>query len=131
MFADSTLYRKNCKDSLGLHGILVFSKEVMPDIQPPSSIKEVPLAIVKNMIVLAASGFGVVVALAWNEAIKQFIASYIDPYLGKSGTLLSLFIYAVAITIMAVIVTMQLTYLQKTLEQIQERVSKRNKETKK
>lgn len=102
----------------------------MPDIQPPSSLKEIPLAIVKNMIVLAASGFGVVVALAWNEFVRQFVATNIQPYLGASGTLASLFIYAIVITIVAVLVTMQLTFVQKKLEQLQERVGRRKEKTK-
>lgn len=99
----------------------------MPDIQPPSSLKEIPLAVVKNMIVLAASGFGVVVALAWNDFVRQFVATNIQPYLGEGGTLVSLFIYAVVITVVAVLVTMQLTYVQKKLEQLQERVGRKKK----
>lgn len=99
----------------------------MSNIQPPTSIKELPLALVKNMIVLAASGFGVVVALAWNDFVRQFVATNIQPYLGEGGTLASLFIYAVVITVVAVLVTMQLTYAQKKLEQLQERVSHRKK----
>ncbi len=45
----------------------------MPDIKPPDSLSEFPAALIKNMVVLATSGFGVVVALAWNEFIKTTI----------------------------------------------------------
>ncbi len=105
----------------------------MADIKPPSNLKEIPLAIVSNMIVLAASGFGVVVALSWNDFVRLFVASYVDPYLGRSGTLVSLLIYACVITVVAVLVTMQLTYLQQKLEQLQDKVARRktaNKDTK-
>jgi uncharacterized membrane protein (DUF106 family) len=99
----------------------------MPDIKPPNQLNELPLALVKNMIVLAASGFGVVVALAWNQLINYLVAEYINPYLGKDGGLASLFIYATAITFIAVLVTMQLTYLQRKLEGFQERLAERQK----
>ena len=57
----------------------------MPDIKPPEKITELPLAVIKNIIVLATSGFGVVVALAWNELIKAVVAQYIDHLLGKNS----------------------------------------------
>lgn len=97
----------------------------MPEIKPPSTIKEMPLSLIKNMMVLAASGFGVIVALAWNDLIRAFVAAYIDPYVGKSGTLLSLLIYAVIITAVAVIVTMQLSYVQRKIEDVNEKMAKR------
>lgn len=103
----------------------------MPDIQPPSDIRDLPLAVVKNMIVLAASGFGVVVALAWNEWIKYVVDNYITPLVGKNGSAISLFIYAATITFIAVVVTMQLTYLQRKLENLQDRIVHRQRKSKK
>ena len=88
----------------------------MHEIRPPERIHELPLAVVKNMIALATSGFGLVVALAWNELIRKFVENYIDPYLGKNSGIISLFIYAVVMTALAVLVTMQLGNLQKRLE---------------
>ena len=67
---------------------------------------------------LATSGFGVVVALAWNEAIKATVSTYIDPYLGESSGVISLFIYAVVMTTLSVLVTMQLAGIQKRLEHL-------------
>ncbi len=90
----------------------------MPDIKTPEKITELPLAVVKNMIVLATSGFGVVVALAWNELIKAVVEQYIDPILGKNSGVVSLLIYAVAMTMLAVFVTMQLGSLEKRLENL-------------
>lgn len=90
----------------------------MPQIEPPEKIHELPLAVVKNMIMLAMSGFGVVVALAWNTFIQKIVEDYINPYLGKNSGLLSLFLYAAVMTVLAVFVTMQLTHLQRTLESL-------------
>lgn len=71
--------------------------------------------LVKNMVTLATGGFGVVVGLAWTEFIKVLVADYLDPLLGKNGSLISLFIYAIITTALAVVVTMQLTQLQKRI----------------
>lgn len=96
----------------------------MSKIQTPSQITELPLAMVKNFITLATGGLGVAVALAWNEAIKGAVQKYIDPYFGANGTVISLLIYAAIITSLAVLVTMQLTNLEKRLTDLNERLKK-------
>ena len=88
----------------------------MTKIKTPEKITDLPLAIIKNVIALTTSGFGVVVALAWNEAIKATLAEYIDPYLGKNSGVISLVIYALVVTILAVVVTMQVSQIEKKLE---------------
>lgn len=90
----------------------------MSKIETPASVSDLPLAIIKNMISLATSGFGVVVALAWNEVIKKAVTDFIDPILGKNSGIISLLVYAVVMTILAVVVTMQLVYMQRNLESI-------------
>ena len=90
----------------------------MSKIETPENPKDLPVAVIKNMISLATSGFGLVVALAWNEVIKKTVEEYIDPWLGKSGGIISMLIYAIVITLLAVIVTMQLSRLQKKMEKI-------------
>ena len=90
----------------------------MTKIETPDNPKDLPVAIIKNMISLATSGFGLVVALAWNEVIKKTVEEYIDPWLGKSGGIISMLIYAIVINLQAVIVTMQLSRLQKKMEKI-------------
>lgn len=90
----------------------------MSKIESPEKITDVPKALVKNMIFLATSGFGVVVALAWNEFIKAGINEYIAPYF-EGGSILSLFIYAVVVTSVAVLVIMQLSSLEKKLVQLE------------
>lgn len=90
----------------------------MPDIKPPSSLTDLPTALVKNMVVLATSGFGVVVALAWNEFIQTAIEEYIAPYFDGSS-LVSLLVYALVVTFFAVVVIMQLSTLEKKLTKLQ------------
>lgn len=119
------VYVKVCCFRVDYSSKIRYNHPLMADIKPPSSIKDFPLTLVKNMMTLAASGFGVVVALAWNEFIKGFVAVYIDPYFGKNSGMISLFIYASVITVVAVLVTMQLSLVQKKLEAIQERAAQR------
>jgi len=93
----------------------------MSQIKTPNNLRDLPTILLQNILVLSASGFGVVVALAWNEFIKSLVTNYIDPFLGKNGSSISLFIYALAVTLMAVIVTMQLSRMQKRLEKIKQK----------
>lgn len=90
-------------------------------IESPDSIKDLPLSVIKNMIVLSTSGFGLVVGLAWNTLIQKAVDAYITPYLGKNSGIASLFIYAVVITVIAVIVIMQMTQIQRKLEDLEAR----------
>lgn len=87
----------------------------MSKLEPPSDLKALPGSVIKNMIMLATSGFGVVVGLAWNEAIKAGVDTYISPYLGAGSGVVSLFIFAALMTFLSVIVTMQLAGIEKKL----------------
>lgn len=58
---------------------------------------------------LMTSGFGLVSALAWNELIKEIIKQYIQPVFGKDSGIISLLIYAVVVTFLAVLVTYNLS----------------------
>jgi hypothetical protein len=99
----------------------------MADIQTPEKIIELPVAIIKNMVALSTSGLGLVVALAWNELVRKLVETYIDPYLGKGSGIISLLIYAIAITLLAVMVTMQLTALQRKIETLHQKVTRSTK----
>lgn len=77
--------------------------------------KSLHLAVLKQMLTLATSGFGLAAALAWNNTIQELINVYIKPYLPYSG-LVSLLLYAVLITVIAVIVTINLSKLIEKLE---------------
>jgi hypothetical protein len=85
-------------------------------ITPPKSINHLPQAIIKQMLALATSGFGLVAALAWNEVVKEAINSHIKPYLPQGSSLISLIIYAAIVTSFAVIITLQLTKISEKLD---------------
>lgn len=63
----------------------------------------------KQAFKLVTSGFGLVAALAWNELIKEVVNLYIKPIFGKNSGLISLAIYAIIVTFLAVFVTYQLS----------------------
>ena len=71
------------------------------------------------MLTLATSGFGLVAALAWNSLIQEFVNSYIKKWLPGNGGIISLLVYAVVITVIAVIVTLQLSRFLKRLENLE------------
>lgn len=79
--------------------------------------KRLHIAIIKQMLTLATSGFGLVAALAWNSVIQEFVTTRIIPYLPQGSGLISLVIYAVVITAMAVVVTYQLSQIVEKLEE--------------
>lgn len=64
---------------------------------------------IKKTLDLATSGLGLVAALAWNEVIKETVNNYIRPFFGKNSGIMSLVIYAVFVTFLAVFVTYQLS----------------------
>lgn len=69
--------------------------------------------LISQMVALSTAGFGLVAALAWNEAIQAFVTEYIDKYISAGSGILSRFIYALIITIIAVLVTYQLSRLNR------------------
>lgn len=80
-------------------------------------IRKTQLAVLKQMVKLATSGFGLVAALAWNNVIKELVDNYVKKYLTKETGLLSLFIYAIIVTFLAVLITLQLSKLVEKLEE--------------
>jgi hypothetical protein len=56
------------------------------------------------MIALASAAFGVVAALAWNSAITALVKQIF----GTGGQIVSLFIYAILVTVLAVVVMVNL-----------------------
>jgi uncharacterized membrane protein (DUF106 family) len=69
--------------------------------------------LLKQMLALATSGLGLVAALAWNQVIQEAVNAYIKPILGGSSGIISLLVYAVLVTILAVVVTYNLSKLTK------------------
>ncbi len=75
--------------------------------------KSIRKELLNKMLDLSTSGFGLVAALAWNEFIKEVINQYIKPLVGGASGLISLLIYAVLVTVLAVVVTVNLSRLIK------------------
>ena len=82
--------------------------------------KKLHVAILKQMVTLSTSGFGLVAALAWNNVIQDLVNSYIKPYMPKGSTIISLLIYAILVTVLAVTVTLNLTRLSEKVEKLEE-----------
>jgi hypothetical protein len=79
------------------------------------SNKSIQREMAAQMLTLATSGFGLVAALAWNSLIQEFVASYIKKWLPQGGGILTLLIYALIVTVLAVTVTYQLSKLNERL----------------
>ena len=75
------------------------------------------LEIAKQMVTLSTAGFGLVAALAWNSLIQEVVNTYIRKWLPGNGKLISLGLYAIIVTVLAVFVTLQLSKLVKKLEE--------------
>ena len=67
--------------------------------------------VTKEILKLSTSSFGLVAALAWNELIKEAVTMYIKPLVGGASGIISLSIYAIIVTTLAVIVTINLSKL--------------------
>lgn len=89
---------------------------------PSNSRKETPkqkrlhTELVKQMLTLATSGFGLVAALAWNSLIQEFVNSYVKKFFPDGSGIISLLVYALVITVLAVFVTYQLSKLSDRLQ---------------
>lgn len=95
--------------------------EEINDPKPKKNLKKVVLdhqkAVVKQMLTLATNGFGLVAALAWNNVIQEFINEYVKKWFAFGSGLISLFLYAVLITLLAVSITLQLSSISEKLEE--------------
>lgn len=67
--------------------------------------------IIEKLTTLATAGFGLVAALAWNDAIQSFFKQIF----GDQSGVWAKFIYAIIITILVVVVTTQLGRLANKL----------------
>ena len=72
---------------------------------------------------LLTSAFGLVAALAWNELVKELINQYIAP----GQTLVSKLIYAGVVTILAVLISFQLSRLV-AIGEVEEKIEEEKKD---
>jgi len=84
--------------------------------------KDLKIEILEKISSLATAGFGLVAALAWNDAIKSLFAKFFPR---PGDNLLALLAYAVLITILVVVVTI---YLGRVVSLARSRVDKIKKD---
>lgn len=75
------------------------------------TVREMELEFFKSISGMLTAAFGLVAALAWNELVKSWIQVYIAP----GSTVVSQFLYAVIVTIIAVLVAWQLGSIARRL----------------
>lgn len=81
-----------------------------------SKDKKLHVELIRQMLTLATAGFGLVSALAWNSLIQEFVNMYIKKWIPGSG-LISLLIYALLITVIAVFITYELSRILQRVEE--------------
>jgi len=70
-----------------------------------NEIKKINEEIKEKTLTFILGGFGLVAALAWNEAIKTLFETFFP----KESALIGKFIYAIIVTIIVVLASSQLT----------------------
>jgi hypothetical protein len=78
--------------------------------------KKIHVEIIKQITILSTSAFGLVAALAWNSVIQEFVNTYVKKWLPAGSGIISLLIYAVIITVLAVFITLQLSKLSEKIQ---------------
>lgn len=73
-------------------------------------------ALLKQLLILATGGFGLAAALAWNDTIRTVIDEYIKKNLPNGEGLAYQLLYALSITLVAVLITYYLTKLSQHFE---------------
>lgn len=89
----------------------------MPNNSRKEKDKKIHKELIKQMLTLATSGFGLVAALAWNSLIQEFVNSYVKRFLPDGSEIYSLLIYALVVTALAVLVTYQLSKLSEKINE--------------
>lgn len=72
-----------------------------------------PKKIISESLTLVTAAMGLVAALAWNDAVRELI----NQFLPKGQNVLSHFVYALIVTILAVIVNSRLLKMKEGIEQ--------------
>lgn len=79
--------------------------------------KRLHVEVIRQMVTLSTSGFGLVAALAWNSLIQEVVNSYVKKWLPGNSGIISLLIYALVVTVLAVFITLQLSRLSRRLQE--------------
>lgn len=68
--------------------------------------------VMEKTLQLATAAFGLVAALAWNDAIQTLFAQI----LGDSADIAAKFLYAIIVTVIVILVTIRLARMQERFE---------------
>ena len=77
--------------------------------------KKVTKKVATQTLTLMSTSLGLVAALAWNEAITEYVNIYIKPKFATGSGVISLFIYAIFITAVTVFASYQLAKINKKI----------------
>lgn len=75
--------------------------------ETPEPRKRLSKTMIERMVTLLLGGFSFVAALAWNDAVQSLFHQFFDP---KGSGVQIKFIYAIAITVVITLLTLQLSY---------------------
>jgi len=78
--------------------------------------------VIEKMMTLVLAGFGLVAALAWDDAIK----SLFEQLFGGRKSLTAKFLYAIVVTLIVVIISIKLSNLIKKIGILKSGVSNKN-----
>lgn len=81
--------------------------------------------IIDKIAALLTAAFGMVAALAWNETIKKIF----EVYFPQADAIIPMVFYAVAVTVVAVLITIWVGYLSAKAKVVSEKVSNKVSET--
>jgi len=85
--------------------------------------QDLKLEILEKLSTLVVAGFGLVAALAWNEAIQKLFKSIF----GEASSLGAMLGYAVLVTVVVVLVTY---YLGKATKKVKDEINSNKKDNK-
>jgi len=83
--------------------------------QAKKKVSKISQEIAIQTLTLVSSALGLIAALAWNQAITEYVNVYIKPYFAKGSGVVSLFIYALFITAITVVVAMQMARVKERI----------------
>lgn len=63
------------------------------------------IILLEKLSTLLIAAFGLAAALAWNSAIQELFKTGFTRYIGPIGTITMMFLYAIFITLVAVLIT--------------------------
>ena len=88
----------------------------MPSNSRKEKDKKFHQELLKQIVALATAGFGLAAALAWNSLIQEIINTYVRRFIPGDGKAVTMFIYALVVTLIAVFVTYYLSKLARKID---------------